>query len=213
MKYKYLFFDLDGTLTDPAEGITNSIIYSLNKFNIEVNDRTSLYKFIGPPLVDSYMKFYGFDEKKAWTAVQYYREYFSVNGLFENKVYGGMEKLLDTLQKQGHKLYVATSKPKEYSVRILDKFGLLKYFEYVSGSSMDEKDCDKATIIKNALTVSSADKKDVLMIGDRCFDINGAKANGIDSLAVLYGYGSCEEIINSAPNYIAKTVDDIFNFV
>lgn len=213
MKYKYLFFDLDGTLTDPAEGITNSIIYSLNKFNIEVNDRTSLYKFIGPPLVDSYMKFYEFDEKKAWTAVQYYREYFSVNGLFENKVYGGMEKLLDTLQKQGHKLYVATSKPKEYSVRILDKFGLLKYFEYVSGSSMDEKDCDKATIIKNALTVSSADKKDVLMIGDRCFDINGAKANGIDSLAVLYGYGSREEIINSAPNYIAKTVDDIFNFV
>lgn len=213
MKYKYLFFDLDGTLTDPAEGITNSIIYSLNKFNIEVNDRTSLYKFIGPPLVDSYMKFYGFDEKKAWTAVQYYREYFSVNGLFENKVYGGMEKLLDTLQKQGHKLYVATSKPKEYSVRILDKFGLLKYFEYVSGSSMDEKDCDKATIIKNALTVSSADKKDVLMIGDRCFDINGAKANGIDSLAVLYGYGSREEIINSAPNYIAKTVDDIFSFV
>ena len=159
------------------------------------------------------MKFYGFDEKKAWTAVQYYREYFSVNGLFENKVYDGMENLLDTLQKQGHKLYVATSKPKEYSVRILDKFGLLKYFEYVSGSSMDEKDCDKATIIKNALTVSSADKKDVLMIGDRCFDINGAKTNGIDSLAVLYGYGSREEIINSAPNYIAETVDDIFNFV
>lgn len=213
MKYKCLFFDLDGTLTDPAEGITNSIIYSLNKFNIEVNDRTSLYKFIGPPLVDSFMNFYGFDEKKAWTAVQYYREYFSVNGLFENKVYDGMENLLDTLQKQGHKLYVATSKPKEYSVRILDKFGLLKYFEYVSGSSMDEKDCDKATIIKNALTVSSADKKDVLMIGDRCFDINGAKANGIDSLAVLYGYGTHEEIINSAPNYIAKTVDDIFNFV
>lgn len=213
MKYKCLFFDLDGTLTDPAEGITNSIIYSLNKFNIEVNDRTSLYKFIGPPLVDSFMNFYEFDEKKAWTAVQYYREYFSVNGLFENKVYDGMENLLDTLQKQGHKLYVATSKPKEYSVRILDKFGFLKYFEYVSGSSMDEKDCDKATIIKNALTVSSADKKDVLMIGDRCFDINGAKTNGIDSLAVLYGYGTREEIINSAPNYIAKTVDDIFNFV
>ena len=122
MKYKYLFFDLDGTLTDPVEGITNSIIYSLKKFNIEINDRTTLYKFIGPPLVDSFMKFYGFDEKKAWTAVEYYREYFSVSGLFENKVYDGIENLLDTLQKQGHKLYVATSKPKEYSVRILDKF-------------------------------------------------------------------------------------------
>lgn len=213
MKYKYLFFDLDGTLTDPAEGITNSVIYSLKKFNIEIKDRTTLYKFIGPPLVDSFMKFYGFDEKKAWTAVEYYREYFSVSGLFENKVYDGIENLLDTLQKQGHKLYVATSKPKEYSVRILDKFGLLKYFEYVSGSSMDEKDSDKATIIKNALNVSLADKKDVLMIGDRCFDIKGAKINGIDSLAVLYGYGSREEITDSAPEYIVETVNDIFNYV
>lgn len=206
MKYKYLFFDLDGTLTEPGLGITNSVIYALNKFGITVEDRNELYKFIGPPLVDSFKDFYGFDDEKAWKAVEYYREYFSVKGLFENSVYDGIPELLQKLKNDGYKLYVATSKPTEYSVRILEKFKLLQYFEYVSGSDMDEKNSSKAMIIKHALEVSKADINEVLMIGDRHHDIDGAKANKIASLGVLYGYGDFEELTSAGADDVAKTV-------
>lgn len=213
MKYKYLFFDLDGTLTEPGIGITNSVMYALEKFGIKVNDRMELYKFIGPPLVDSFKEFYGFDDLKAWKAVEYYREYFSRDGLFENRVYDGIDELLQKLISDGHELYVATSKPTEYSIRILEKFDLLKYFNYVSGSNMDEKNSSKAMIIEHALQISKADKNDVLMIGDRHHDINGAKANGIASLGVLFGYGSLEELRMAGADYIAEEVNDILKFV
>lgn len=213
MKYKYLFFDLDGTLTEPGIGITNSVMYALEKFGIKVNDRMELYKFIGPPLVDSFKEFYGFDDLKAWKAVEYYREYFSRDGLFENRVYDGIDELLQKLISDGHELYVATSKPTEYSIRILEKFDLLKYFNYVSGSNMDEKNSSKAMIIEHALQISKADKNDVLMIGDRHHDIDGAKANGIASLGVLFGYGSLEELRMAGADYIAEEVDDILKFV
>ena len=213
MKYKYLFFDLDGTLTEPGIGITNSVMYALEKFGIKVNDRMELYKFIGPPLVDSFKEFYGFDDLKAWKAVEYYREYFSRDGLFENRVYDGIDDLLQKLISDGHELYVATSKPTEYSIRILEKFDLLKYFNYVSGSNMDEKNSSKAMIIEHALQISKADKNDVLMIGDRHHDIDGAKANGIASLGVLFGYGSLEELRMAGADYIAEEVDDILKFV
>lgn len=213
MKYKYLFFDLDGTLTEPGIGITNSVMYALEKFGIKVNDRMELYKFIGPPLVDSFKEFYGFDDLKAWKAVEYYREYFSRDGLFENRVYDGIDELLQKLISDGHELYVATSKPTEYSIRILEKFDLLKYFNYVSGSNMDEKNSSKAMIIEHALQISKADKNDVLMIGDRHHDINGAKANGIASLGVLFGYGSLEELRMAGADYIAEEANDILKFV
>ena len=213
MKYKYLFFDLDGTLTEPGLGITNSVMYSLMKFGIEENDRESLYRFIGPPLSDSFQKYYGFDEEKAWKAVEYYREYFSVKGLFENSVYEGMEDVLSELKMRGHKLYVATSKPTKYSVQILEKFGLLKYFEYVSGADMDEKNSSKADIIKNAMNVSGASPDEVLMIGDRHYDIEGAKANNISSAGVLYGYGTGEEHEKAGADYIIEKVSDILNLV
>lgn len=213
MKYRYLFFDLDGTLTEPGLGITNSVMYALDKFGIKVNDRTELYKFIGPPLVDSFKEFYGFDDAKAWKAVEYYREYFSEKGLFENSVYEGIKELLEQLFNEGYELYVATSKPTEYSIRILEKFDLIKYFKYVSGSTMDEKNSSKAMIIEHALQVSKADKNDVLMIGDRHHDIDGAKANGIASLGVLFGYGSLEELRVAGADYIAEKVNDILKFV
>ena len=129
MKYSYVLFDLDGTLTDPGEGITNSVMYALNKLGIAESDRAKLYKFIGPPLVDSFKEFYGFSDEKAWQGVELYREYFGDKGIYENRVYEGMYKVLDELKANGVRLYVATSKPTFYTNKILDKFNLTKYFD------------------------------------------------------------------------------------
>lgn len=170
MQYKYIFFDLDGTLTDPGIGITNSVMYALDKFGIHA-DRENLYCFIGPPLVDSFMEFYGFPEDKARKAVEYYREYFSVTGLFENKVYDGMEDVLDKLKLAGHKLYVATSKPKVYADRILERFDLKKYFEYVAGADLEGHKSSKSDVVKEAMEISHASSDKILMIGDRKHDI------------------------------------------
>jgi phosphoglycolate phosphatase len=213
MKYRYLFFDLDGTLTNPGLGITNSVIYALNKFGIKENDRESLYRFIGPPLADSFKEFYGFDEQKAWTAVEYYREYFADKGLFENFVYDGIKDLLTELKNRGRRLYVATSKPTKYSVQILEKFELLNFFEYVSGANMDEKNSSKSDIIRHALEVSGAPLDEVLMIGDRHHDIDGAKANNIASVGVLYGYGNREEHENAGADYIIDKPSELLGFV
>lgn len=189
MKYSWVLFDLDGTLTDPGEGITNSVMYALNKYGIKEENRTALYKFIGPPLRDSFMDFYGLSEEEAWKCVELYREYFGVKGLFENRVYEGMPELLERIKSAGIGLLVATSKPTEYSVRILEKFDLLKYFDYVSGSEMNEGNADKGTIIKNAL--------------------DWANANGIDSAGVLYGYGNQQELDEAGATYICQRVEDI----
>lgn len=213
MKYDYVFWDLDGTLTDPGIGITNSVMYALKKFGIEVSDRSELYKFIGPPLVDSFEMFYGFSHEDAWRAVECYREYFGVTGLFENEVYEGIPELLQKLKDEGVKLYVATSKPMEFSIRILERFDLLKYFDGVSASSMDEKNSDKAFIVKDALNRSGAEASNVLMIGDRKHDIIGAHANKMKVLAVLYGYGNREEFEEAGADYIAGTVEEIYDIL
>ena len=209
MKYSWVLFDLDGTLTDPGLGITNSVMYALNKYGIKEENRLSLYKFIGPPLRDSFMEFYGLSEEDAWKCVGYYREYFGVKGLFENKVYEGIPELLERIRNAGIGLMVATSKPTEYSMKILEKFDLLKYFDYVSGSEMNEGNADKGTIINNALEWASADGEKALMVGDRCFDVIGANTNGMDSVGVLFGYGDQEELEAAGATYICQRVEDI----
>ena len=145
-------------------------MYALDKFGIHA-DRENLYCFIGPPLVDSFMEFYGFPEDKARKAVEYYREYFSVTGLFENEVYDGMEDVLDKLKLAGHKLYVATSKPKVYADRILERFDLKKYFEYVAGADLEGHKSSKSDVVKEAMEISHASYDKILMIGDRKHDI------------------------------------------
>lgn len=212
MRYNTIFFDLDGTLTDPGVGITNCVIYALNKFGIE-EERENLYRFIGPPLLESFEVYYGFSKEEAWKAVEYYRERFGDIGLFENEVYEGIPELLQMLKDRGCSLYVATSKPTEYSVRILEKFGLLKYFEYVSGSSMDEKNASKAIIIKNAMEKAKANREDILMIGDRKHDIIGAKNNNIMSVGVEYGYGDRQELETAGADYIVGTVLELKEFL
>lgn len=212
--YNIIFFDLDGTLTDPGMGITNSVAYALKKWNIEVSDRTSLYKFIGPPLLESFEKFYGFTPEECRQGVKYYREYFSTKGLFENQVYEGVVELLTELKKAGKKLVIATSKPEKFSVEILKHFDLYKYFDFVAGASMDETRTKKDEVIAYALeNLGIKDVSDVIMVGDREHDVFGAKAFGMDSIGVLYGYGSLKELEAAGATYIAENVKDILELV
>ena len=212
--YDTILFDLDGTLTNPAEGITNSVAYALARYNILVNDKRELYKFIGPPLSDSFSQYYGFSKDEALHAVEIYREYFSVKGLFENEVYDGIPELLESLKAVGKKVILATSKPEKFALEILKHFDLYKYFDYVCGATMDGRIGEKADVIKYAL--STADIKDLnstLMVGDRKFDILGAKEVGIASLGVLYGFGDRKELEDAGATYIAETVGDVLKII
>ncbi len=207
---KYILFDLDGTLTDSREGIINSVVYALKKFDIEVENLDSLIPFIGPPLLDSFQKYYHFSPEKAAEALVYYREYFSVKGIFENQVYDGIKELLETLKARGYELLLATSKPEEYAKRIMDHFELSPYFSFIGGASMDEKRSSKSAVIHYVLTDNQiTDLSEVIMVGDREHDVKGAKANGLEVIGVLFGYGSLEELQESGADYIAELPKDI----
>lgn len=214
MDYRYILFDLDGTVTDPGLGITNSVMHALKKFGITVEDRSSLYKFIGPPLADSFQQFYGFSKEDAYLGIEYYREYYSDKGIYENVVYEGMEDLLDSLRKKDIKLMIATSKPEEFARQILDYFKLTEYFTFVAGATMDEKRVRKAEVIAYALESCSVHNlSSVLMIGDREHDVIGAHTVGIDAMGVLYGYGDRKELESAGAEYIAETVGGIEKFL
>lgn len=207
MDKKYMLFDLDGTLTDPQEGITNSVAYALEQYGIHVEDRSSLNKFIGPPLKDSFMEYYGFAEDRAEEAVWKYREYFNEDGIFENKVYPGIPQMLQRLNDQGKILIVATSKPTVYAKRILERFELSQYFADVQGSEMDGRRTKKEEVISYALEQDQiTDNEQAVMIGDREHDIIGAKKCGLDSIGVLFGYGSREELEGCGAGQIVDTV-------
>lgn len=203
-KYDVILFDLDGTLTDPGVGITNSVMYALKKYNIEVAERSSLYKFIGPPLHESFMKYYGFSDEEAAKAVAYYREYFSDTGIFENAVYEGVVDMLEALKASGYRLVLATSKPTVFANRILEHFGLASYFEYVAGANIDGSRTKKDDVIAHAIETCSLNISRTLMIGDRKHDILGAKEHGMDSVGVLYGYGDYEELKKAGADYITE---------
>lgn len=212
--YDVILFDLDGTLTDSSPGIINSIVYALKKYGISVEDTAQLRKFLGPPLHDSFTDFYGFDENKSMEAVTFYREYFSTKGLLENDVYNGIPDLLQQLNDKGKRLILATSKPQEFTDRIMAHFDLAKYFEFIAGSNMDTTRSKKAEVIAYALSECQiTDKSKVVMIGDREHDIIGAKAVGIDSVGVEYGYGDFNELSNAGATYIVKTVDELQDII
>ncbi|MCR3759581.1 HAD family hydrolase [Clostridium felsineum] len=208
--YNYILFDLDGTLTDSAEGITKSVQYSLNKFNIKVDDISSLNKFVGPPLKASFMDYYDFDEDKANTAISYYREYFKAKGMFENRVYEGIETLLTALKAKGFHLVVATSKPTVFSEQILKHFKLKEYFDKIVGSSLDGSLSKKEDVINYALKSLNIDSSDAIMIGDREYDIIGAFKNNLPSIGVTYGFGSSEELKEAGADYIVNSVDELY---
>lgn len=212
--YNVVLFDLDGTLTDPGVGITNSVAYALRAFGIETTDRQQLYKFIGPPLKDSFSKYYSFSEADCEKAIFEYRVYFKEKGMFENSVYSNVPELLQKLKADGKRLVIATSKPEEFAITILKHFELYKYFDSVCGASMDGKRSIKGDVIKYALDkYNITDLNKTVMIGDRKHDIIGAKSVGIDSVGVLYGYGNFDELTKAGATYIAQEVNDILKYI
>lgn len=217
--YHVVLFDLDGTLTDPGEGITNSVAYALKKYGIGVSDKRELYKFIGPPLHESFEMYYGFSKEQAKEAVEYYREYYRETGIFENFVYQGMEDTLKILKDSGRKLAVATSKPELFAKEILEHFHLETYFEYVAGANIDGTRTKKDEVISyalDALKLSGAypdGTGDVVMVGDREHDILGAAKVGLSSIGVLYGYGSREELTAAGVLYLARKPEDIWKYI
>jgi len=209
-RYRNLLFDLDGTLTDPAEGITKSVAYALSRFGLEVKSLSSLNKFIGPPLKGSFMKFYGLTEKDALLGVDYYRERYNTIGWRENRVYEGVPKLLSRLREAGFRLILATSKPTGVSQQILRHFELEPYFGFLAGASLDESRTEKGEVIAYALeTCNIQNLAETVMIGDRMHDVYGAKQNKIDSVGVLYGYGSREELEGAGADEIVSTVREL----
>jgi phosphoglycolate phosphatase len=210
MEYKYVLFDLDGTLTDSAPGIINSVIYALKKYGIEVDDKRSLYKFVGPPLADSFENYYGFSKEKTEKTIEYYHEYYKEKGMFENLVYEGLENLLKTLKDNDMTLIVATSKPQVLAEKILEHFNIAKYFTCIAGSNLDGTRSKKSEVIKYALeSCGITNLSEVIMIGDRKYDIIGAKQAGVSSIGVLYGYGDRNELEKAGADFIAGTVEDI----
>ncbi len=207
---KVIFFDLDGTLTDPSVGITNSVMYSLQSYGIEENDREKLYPFIGPPLVDSFQKYYGFPEEKGREATFRFQEYFSQKGLYENEVYEGIEAMLCALKEKGKILSLATSKPEAFAIRILEHFDLKRYFDYVCGAAMDEKTrCRKDDVLAYALEKTGADPALSVMVGDREYDILAGNKFGLATVGVLYGFGDREELEKAGAGKIAQTVEEL----
>lgn len=206
----YVLFDLDGTLTDPKEGITRCVQYALRKFGIEA-DCDELVAFIGPPLQASFQTFYGLSEEESARALAYYRERFSVTGLFENKLYPAIPGVLKELRRRGKTLAVATSKPTVYSVRICEKFGLSQYFDHIIGSELDGTRVEKADVIREALRVLGCTADEVVMIGDRKFDILGAHECGLKAVGVRYGYAGENELENAGADVIVSRPEDLLS--
>lgn len=212
-KYHYYLFDLDGTITDSEMGITNSVKHALKKYGIEETDQDKLRKFVGPPLADSFMKYYGFTKEQAQKGIEYYREYYTNGGMFENEVYDGIPELLQKLKDAGKVLIVATSKPELFAKQILEHFDLSKYFDCIAGASMDESRVNKDEVIAYALDLYgiSEHKEEMVMIGDREHDIFGAKKNDLDSIGVLFGFGDLKELKAAGADYIVEHPLEIFD--
>ena len=217
VKKDYVLFDLDGTLTDPKIGITTCVQYALKSFGIDEPDLDKLETFIGPPLQDSFKKYYGFDDKKAQEAVEKYRERFKEKGMFENELYAGIPEMLKRLKMRGIHLGVASSKPAVYVEQILEHFHIKDYFEVIVGSELDGRRTDKAEVILEAIRWFSqkgtVQKHRVLMVGDRSYDVDGAKRVGIESVGVTFGYGSMQELMEAHADYIVRSVEELKRFL
>jgi phosphoglycolate phosphatase len=201
---RIIYFDLDGTLTDPKPGITRSIQYALERLGQPVPSEDDLVWCIGPPLHASLKKLTGSDAL-ADRALLLYRERFADIGLFENEVFPGIEDTLSTLSASGRRMFIATSKPAIYAERIVAHFGLKPYFERVFGSELDGTRTDKTDLLRHALETASVDPRQAIMIGDRAHDMIGARNNAMSAIGVLYGYGSRDELVDAGAHRICET--------
>lgn len=216
MKYKYVFFDLDGTLTDSRPGILNSVIYALDYYKIPYTSRESLNFFIGPPLLESFMNYCHFDEEKGLEAVMKFRERYNPIGVYENSAFDGIHQMLKKLKDAGLILGVATSKPHHLMLKVLEKYGLSEYFSATEGSKIDSVTYRKSMVVNEVLEDLKVPKEDydkVIMVGDRYHDIEAAKESGIDSMGALYGYGSREEFDTYGADYVAECVEDVAKII
>ena len=210
MKQQFVFFDLDGTLTESGPGIIKSVRHALARFGIDEPNDASLRRFIGPPLAYSFITFYGFSEEDALRAMAVYREHYAAHGIFDNGVYAGIPELLAALQTAGKTLCIATGKPETFMFRILERYGLRDYFSFCGGSDEAKTRAEKATVIRYVMDNVGARADEVVMVGDRHHDIDGAKANGVRSVGVLYGYGDRAELEMAGADYIAESVVSLY---
>ena len=211
MAWNTILFDLDGTLTAPAEGITKAVEAALNHYSIAVEDRSTLHKFIGPPLDESFPEFYGFDAARTAEATEVFRAYFDRQGWRENIPYPGVEDMLRDLRAAGKRLLVATSKPEVFALRIMEHFGLARYFDHICGAPMDNQEgAKKAAVIRDALRRAGVeDLSTAVMVGDRRHDIDGARQAGLEAVGVLWGYGDLQELEASHPVHIVESFDGL----
>ncbi|WP_319371914.1 HAD hydrolase-like protein [uncultured Ilyobacter sp.] len=213
-KFDLVIFDLDGTLTDSREGITRSISHALSEMGLKAPPLQELEHFIGPPLMDSFMDYYKFSKSDSEKAVKLFRERYSEKGLYENVPFHNINTLLSALKNAGIRLAVATSKPQHFSENILDHFLLSQYFDEIIGSSLDNSFSHKNQIITETLKrFSEIPKEKIVMVGDRKFDIDGARENGISSIGVKYGFADPGEIDTASPDFQADNVEDLFKIL
>lgn len=208
---KPILFDLDGTLTDSGEGIINCAIFALEHFGLPIPSREEMRVFVGPPLWDTFHKF-GVPKDKLDEAVTVYRSRYVPIGKFENHPYPGVERLLSSLKNDGHKLYVATSKPEQMSIEILTKFGLADYFDIIAGASMDRSRDEKSKVIAYLLE-RIGNSEDTVMVGDTAFDVVGASAHGIPTIGVSWGYGSVIDMLDAGAVAIANSMDELYQLL
>ena len=207
---KNVLFDLDGTLIDSREGIINGFIYALHYFDIKVTDRKYMEKFIGPPLDESFSKEYNFDKKQTEKAVKKYREYYSVEGVYLNKLYDGIKDVIIDLANHGKKVILATAKPLPFAERILEQHGIKQYFSFLSAYMLDGSRTTKAEVIDFALkNIEDLKLEECIMVGDRGYDIEGAKANNIQTVGVTYGFGTEQELKDAGATYIAHNMREL----
>ena len=204
---KTILFDLDGTLTDSGEGIINCVIYALERFGLPIPPRNSLRYFVGPPLHESFIK-QGVPVDRADEAVSIYRERYIPIGKFENTPYPGIREMLENLKNTGHRLYVATSKPEQMSIDILEHFGLAKYFDQICGATMDSSRTNKEAVIAYLLE-QNGHADNIVMVGDTKFDVLGAKAHGIPCVGVSWGYGSIQDLQEAGACAIVHTTEEL----
>lgn len=212
--FDLILFDLDGTLTDPKEGITNCVKYALKHFGIEENDEATLLSFIGPPLYDSFRELYGFSHDDANLAVEKYRERFSVTGIFENSVLEGAAEILKALKDAGKTTALATSKPLVFAQRIVEKYGLSENLDYIVGADLKGGINYKDEVINEVLRLAKPDNlSKVVIIGDRKHDILGAKKCGISSIGVRCGYAEENELEDSGADFIFENLPEVQDFL
>ena len=208
---KTILFDLDGTLTDSGEGIINCAILALEHFGLPIPDREEMRSFVGPPLHESFIR-HGVPADKTDEAIRVYRSRYVPIGAYENTPYPGIRELLEELKAEGHTLYVATSKPEEMSVKILEHFDLAKYFDRICGASLDTSRSSKEDVIAYLLSLSGR-AKSIVMVGDTKFDILGAKAHGIPAIGVSWGYGKVEDMETAGAKAIANTMSELLTLL